>query len=268
MCFDDEDGVTFLTPVAACQTAQVTVIASAAGKLDAWIDFNRDGDFNDAGEQIFTSRALVAGANTAHLHRPLHRGGGHHLRPLPPLLGRRPRTHRRRSRRRGRGLRPQRRRRRLRRRAGQLRHACSPATAPTTGWSPASPSAPPRTARPTASPPWAPRATAPTRTASPSRPAADRLLDGQRAGDPHQHRRHRHPEARRLDRLRRRRRLQRSPRPRRHRPRAGLRRQHADRQRPLRRQVEASPTPASGSARRGSPAPAARPPTARWRTTR
>ncbi len=63
MCFDDEDGVTFLTPAAACQTAQVTVIASAAAKLDAWIDYNLDGDFNDAGEQIFTSRALVAGAN-------------------------------------------------------------------------------------------------------------------------------------------------------------------------------------------------------------
>jgi hypothetical protein len=64
MCFDDEDGVTFLTPVAACQTAQVTVTANVAGKLDAWVDFNADGDFNDAGEQIFTSQALTAGANT------------------------------------------------------------------------------------------------------------------------------------------------------------------------------------------------------------
>jgi uncharacterized repeat protein (TIGR01451 family) len=63
MCFDDEDGVTFLTPAAACQTAQLTVTANAPGKLDAWVDFGIDGHF-DAGDQIFTSRVLTAGANT------------------------------------------------------------------------------------------------------------------------------------------------------------------------------------------------------------
>jgi uncharacterized repeat protein (TIGR01451 family) len=69
-CFDDEDGVTFLTPLAACQTAQLTVTASAAGKLDAWIDFNADGDFNDAGEQVFTSQTLAAGANPLSFNVP------------------------------------------------------------------------------------------------------------------------------------------------------------------------------------------------------
>ena len=37
--------------------------ASAAGALDAWIDFNADGDFGDAGEQIFAAQPLAAGAN-------------------------------------------------------------------------------------------------------------------------------------------------------------------------------------------------------------
>jgi uncharacterized repeat protein (TIGR01451 family) len=62
-CVDDEDGVTFTSVLTACQTAQVTVVASAAAKLDAWIDFNQNGQF-DAGEHIFTSRALAAGGNS------------------------------------------------------------------------------------------------------------------------------------------------------------------------------------------------------------
>ncbi len=75
---DDEDGVKFPLNTAGQAiliTAQtglgpntssntIIVTASAVGKLDAWVDFNRDGDWNDAGEQIFKSRALVAGANT------------------------------------------------------------------------------------------------------------------------------------------------------------------------------------------------------------
>jgi Dockerin type I domain/GEVED domain len=40
------------------------VTASGPGLLDAWIDFNRDGDWDDAGEQIFTRASLNAGANT------------------------------------------------------------------------------------------------------------------------------------------------------------------------------------------------------------
>jgi hypothetical protein len=57
-----DDGVTFgvLTPG---ELASVTVIASSAGKLDAWIDFSGDGDFDDLGEQIFSSAILSAGSN-------------------------------------------------------------------------------------------------------------------------------------------------------------------------------------------------------------
>ncbi len=60
---DDEDGVVFNTPVVACQGAGVTVSASIAGRLDAWIDWNRDGDFADANERIANNLALAAGAN-------------------------------------------------------------------------------------------------------------------------------------------------------------------------------------------------------------
>jgi PKD repeat protein len=59
----DEDGVVFTTPLVKGQSANVTVTASAAGYLDAWVDFNDDGDWADAGEQIFTSQLLNAGAN-------------------------------------------------------------------------------------------------------------------------------------------------------------------------------------------------------------
>jgi len=61
---DTDDGVVFNTPVSPGMTTQITVTASADGKLDAWIDFNADGDWNDAGEKVFNDRSLTAGANT------------------------------------------------------------------------------------------------------------------------------------------------------------------------------------------------------------
>ncbi len=60
---DDEDGVVFTSMVIACQVASVQVTAGSGGRLDAWIDFNRDGDFGDLGEQVFLNRVLGAGAN-------------------------------------------------------------------------------------------------------------------------------------------------------------------------------------------------------------
>ena len=64
----DEDGVQFVTSVVTTATAatiaSVLVTASAPGKLDAWIDFTRDGDWTDAGEQLFASSIdLVTGPN-------------------------------------------------------------------------------------------------------------------------------------------------------------------------------------------------------------
>jgi hypothetical protein len=61
---DDEDGVTMDTPLVPGQATQVTVTASVEGKLDAWIDFNQDGDWSDPGEQIFASESLAAGSNS------------------------------------------------------------------------------------------------------------------------------------------------------------------------------------------------------------
>lgn len=70
LCFNDENGVEFLDPVVACQNAAVAVTASAAARLDAWIDFNQDGDFADAGEQIFASQAVTGGENPLSFNVP------------------------------------------------------------------------------------------------------------------------------------------------------------------------------------------------------
>ncbi|MCY2990593.1 MAG: dockerin type I domain-containing protein, partial [Planctomycetota bacterium] len=60
---DRDDGVTFGPILRQGVTTTVRVIASQAGRLDAFLDFNADGDFADAGEQIFNSVAVVAGEN-------------------------------------------------------------------------------------------------------------------------------------------------------------------------------------------------------------
>ncbi|MBX7233293.1 MAG: hypothetical protein K1X65_02840 [Caldilineales bacterium] len=66
---DDEDGVT-IPALKQGQTAALTVNASAAAKLDAWIDWNRDGDWNDAGEQVAANLAMSAGNNTLNVNVP------------------------------------------------------------------------------------------------------------------------------------------------------------------------------------------------------
>lgn len=65
-----DDGVVFNSVFMSGTTATLTVTASQAGKLDAFIDWNGDGDWNDAGEQIFASQSLVAGANVLQLSVP------------------------------------------------------------------------------------------------------------------------------------------------------------------------------------------------------
>jgi len=67
---DDEDGIEFTTPLLLGTTATVKVTASASGYLNAWLDFNDDGDWTDAGEQIFTDEHLTAGLNTIHFSVP------------------------------------------------------------------------------------------------------------------------------------------------------------------------------------------------------
>ena len=54
---DDEDGITnlLITPVG----GTVTVTVTADCNLNAWIDFNDNGDWDDPGEQIFTDKSLL-----------------------------------------------------------------------------------------------------------------------------------------------------------------------------------------------------------------
>ncbi|HBJ34310.1 MAG TPA: hypothetical protein DDZ51_05995, partial [Planctomycetaceae bacterium] len=63
---DGDDGVVLVSTFFASNqatTSSFVVFASGAGKLDGWIDFNADGDWNDTSEQIFNSVDVVTGRN-------------------------------------------------------------------------------------------------------------------------------------------------------------------------------------------------------------
>ena len=60
---NDDDGVSFGSALVQGESASVTVVASAAGVLDAWVDWNADGDWSDPGEKVFDGVALGAGSN-------------------------------------------------------------------------------------------------------------------------------------------------------------------------------------------------------------
>lgn len=61
---DDEDGVIANTPLQPGQSTELAVTVTGSGKLDAWIDFNRDGDWEDVGEQVFDGIDVSMGVNT------------------------------------------------------------------------------------------------------------------------------------------------------------------------------------------------------------
>ncbi len=66
---NDEDGVEFRTLLVPGKPAQVQVVVHEAFPLqqslvDAWIDFNADGDWLDAGEQILEKKPVWNGTNT------------------------------------------------------------------------------------------------------------------------------------------------------------------------------------------------------------
>lgn len=67
----DEDGVTFTSPVQPGGIATVRVVASGAGVLDAWMDFNNNGGWADPGERIFAGIPLSAGTNNLSFGVPL-----------------------------------------------------------------------------------------------------------------------------------------------------------------------------------------------------
>lgn len=66
----DEDGVVFTSLLLAGQLATIDITASASGLLNAWVDFDGDGDWAGANEQVFTDVALVAGVNNLNFAVP------------------------------------------------------------------------------------------------------------------------------------------------------------------------------------------------------
>jgi hypothetical protein len=68
---NDEDGVLMPSILVQGQTAvPVTVTASDTGVLNAWLDFNIDGDWADAGEHFIAAQPVIPGPNVFHLNVP------------------------------------------------------------------------------------------------------------------------------------------------------------------------------------------------------
>lgn len=62
----DEDGVVFHSSLISSNVPTkvgLTITASAPGFVDAWIDFNRDGDWLDQTDQIIVTQSVVSGLN-------------------------------------------------------------------------------------------------------------------------------------------------------------------------------------------------------------
>ena len=69
----DEDGVVMVTSLVSADietTSSISVTVSNSGKLDAWIDFNADGDWDDLGERVLTGVSMSAGENVLPLTIP------------------------------------------------------------------------------------------------------------------------------------------------------------------------------------------------------
>jgi PKD repeat protein len=74
---DDEDGVDFTTALIKGQSTDITVtVSGGAGYLDAWVDFDVDGDWGDADEQIFTNQSLSAGTHNLNFTVPFSAQAG------------------------------------------------------------------------------------------------------------------------------------------------------------------------------------------------
>ncbi|MBZ0111510.1 MAG: hypothetical protein K8J08_03540 [Thermoanaerobaculia bacterium] len=61
---DDEEGVVFPCCLRPLSSAELQARVSSPGYLNAWIDLNGDGDWQDSGEQILVDRPVLAGLNT------------------------------------------------------------------------------------------------------------------------------------------------------------------------------------------------------------
>ncbi|MFK7818370.1 MAG: GEVED domain-containing protein, partial [Planctomycetaceae bacterium] len=68
--FDDEDGVRILDTLYSGDTARIDLTANRESVINAWMDFNLDGDWDDAGEQILTDVSLEPGQNRVTIDVP------------------------------------------------------------------------------------------------------------------------------------------------------------------------------------------------------
>ena len=66
---NDEDGVQFVSNITERETAIVLVTASAPGYVNAWFDYNRNGEF-DSFEQVITDQFTVAGEKAYYIDVP------------------------------------------------------------------------------------------------------------------------------------------------------------------------------------------------------
>ena len=56
---DDEDGVTITGSFTANVTKQITINTRGSGRVSGWIDWNKDGDWNDEGEKVIDDVAVT-----------------------------------------------------------------------------------------------------------------------------------------------------------------------------------------------------------------
>ena len=68
--FADEDGIIFDSGLISGSMASITVIASTPGYLNAWIDFDGNGDWDDGHDQIFLDTPVNAGDNYVNINVP------------------------------------------------------------------------------------------------------------------------------------------------------------------------------------------------------
>ena len=59
----DEDGIVFNNFYAGSTASIDVTVSGNNGLLDGWFDFNADGDWEDAGEQVFASTSVDVGQN-------------------------------------------------------------------------------------------------------------------------------------------------------------------------------------------------------------
>ncbi len=65
----DDDGIAFRSGLGPDRPAFITVTSSGVGRLNAWIDFNQDGEWSTA-EQIFSDQIVQAGVNELSIDVP------------------------------------------------------------------------------------------------------------------------------------------------------------------------------------------------------